>query len=84
MLIYKTISDEKTTHQAEVQIDESLFPRIAADDKEAFLTLYGKCSSSVYIYAFSILRSRADAEDAMQDTFLNPNSQLITLIISIS
>ena len=74
MLILKTVLIETPIHNAGVQIDESLFSRISEDDKEAFLTLYEKCSSPVFLYALSILRNREDAEDAMQDTFLKIRS----------
>jgi len=74
VLVFEAVVYEAPAQQAEIQLDESLFSRIAAEDKEAFLTLYEKCSSAVFAYALSILRNRTEAEDAMQDTFLKIRS----------
>lgn len=74
MLVFEAVVYEKPAHQAVAAPDESLFPRIAAGDKNAFFTLYVACSPAVYTYALSILRNRSDAEDAMQDTFLKIRS----------
>lgn len=51
-------------------IDESLFPLIASGDRDAFLRLYEQTRTSVYAFALSMLHSRDDAEDVMQDTYL--------------
>lgn len=74
MLIFEAVVYKTPVQQAGIQLDESLFPRIAAEDKEAFCELYETCSSAVFAYALSILRDRTDAEDAMQDTFLKIRS----------
>ena len=74
MLIFEAVVYEAPVHQAGFQPDESLFPRIAAGEKEAFHTLYETCSSSVFAFALSLLRHRDDAEDAMHDTFLKIRS----------
>ncbi len=74
MLIFEAVLYETPVQQVGFQLDESLFLRIAAGEKEAFCTLYEICSSSVFTYALSILRNRDDAEDAMQDTFLKIKS----------
>ena len=74
MLIFEAVVYETPPQQAEILLDESLFPRIASGDKAAFLALYEKCSSPVFAYALSILRSHSDSEDAMQDTFLKIRS----------
>ena len=74
MLIFEAVVYETPPQQAEILLDESLFPRIVSGDKTAFLALYEKCSSPVFAYALSILRSRSDSEDAMQDTFLKIRS----------
>ena len=74
MLVFEEVIYEAPVRQIEIQIDESLFPRIAAEDKEAFCILYETCSSAIFSYALSIMRNRADAEDAMQDTFLKIRS----------
>ena len=74
MLLFEAIAYDVPVQQAAVELDESLFPRIAAEDKEAFCRLYEACSASVFAYALSILRDRSDAEDAMQETFLKIRS----------
>lgn len=44
---------------------------IAAGSKEALEFLYNKTKSYVYGYAFSMLNNVTDAEDVMQDTYVN-------------
>lgn len=53
-----------------IAIDEGLLSRIGRGEREAFRQLYELAGNAVYAYALSILRSREDAEDAMQETFL--------------
>ncbi len=74
VLVFEAVVYETPVQQGGIQLDESLFFRIAAEDKEAFCTLYEACSPAVFAYALGILRNRADAEDAMQDTFLKIRS----------
>jgi len=74
VLVFEAVVYETPVQQISIPLDESLFLRIAAEDKEAFCALYEACSSTVFAYALSILRNRADAEDAMQDTFLKIRS----------
>ena len=50
--------------------DESVFPRIASGDGEAFLKLYEQTRTSVYAFALSMLRNKEEAEDVMQDAYL--------------
>ena len=47
-----------------------LIRKIALGEGEALASLYEKTSSAVYGFALSISKSRADAEEIMQDTFL--------------
>ncbi len=51
-------------------IDEEIFCRIAANDMDAFETLYNLTKRSVYSYALSILKNQEDAMDVLQETFL--------------
>ena len=74
MLIFEAVLCETPVQQVGIQLDESLFLRIAAEEKEAFCTLYETCASAVFAYALSILRNREDAEDAMQEVFLKIRS----------
>ena len=73
MLIFAALSSD-APQQGEIVIDESIFFRIASGEKDAFCTLYQKTRSAVFAYALSLLQNRADAEDAMQDTYLKIRS----------
>lgn len=57
-----------------LEVDGKLIQRIAQEDAEAFRLLYEQAAGSVFAYAFSLLRNREDAKDAMQDTFLKIRS----------
>jgi RNA polymerase sigma-70 factor (family 1) len=51
--------------------DEELMLEIKADNMLAFDILYKKYSKRLYKFAFSILKSNEDAENIIQDVFLN-------------
>lgn len=68
MLVFAAVAKPGATET--ISIDERLFARIAAGSQPAFQELYERAGSPVFSYALSLLRSRCDAEDAMQDTFL--------------
>ena len=44
--------------------------RVSAGDDKAFETLYGKMQRGVFAFAYTYLGNYADAEDAVQETFL--------------
>ena len=48
----------------------SLLERIQAGDREAFMTVIRLFQRKVFVLAYSILRDREDALDAVQETFL--------------
>ena len=73
MLIYTAVMDGPAKWSAPA-LEEAWFPLIAEGDAAAFHALYALASESVYAFALSILRSREDAEDVMQDTFLKIRS----------
>lgn len=73
MLICSAIAPDYPRQQ-EIVIDESIFFRIASGEKEAFCALYQQTRSAIFTYALSLLRNQADAEDAMQDTYLKIRS----------
>ncbi len=52
------------------QIKDSLMNKVANYDAGAFEELYRLSSSAVYAYALSILRSKEDAEEVMQEVFV--------------
>lgn len=74
MIIFLSIADSGVPEQKRIEVDESLFPRIAEGDKEAFICLYEQSRNAVFSYALSLLRNYDDAEDAAQDTFLKIRS----------
>ena len=48
----------------------SLLERIQGGDREAFMTIIGLYQQKVFVMAYSVLRDREDALDAVQETFL--------------
>ena len=50
--------------------DESLIQRIAQGEQNALAALYERHREAVFGYALSVLRDRDQAEDALQETFL--------------
>lgn len=53
------------------QVDDQLILRVASGDRDAFAELYHRTDSAIYGFILSILKNRHDAEDVMQDTYLN-------------
>lgn len=51
--------------------DEDLMQEIKADNMFAFDALYGNYCKRVYKFGYSIIKSREEAENLMQDVFLN-------------
>lgn len=49
---------------------EKCISQIAEGDLEALARFYAETQSAVYCYALSILKSQSDAEDVMQDVFI--------------
>ena len=74
MMIFAAVAYDEPQQRETVKIDESLFSRIGAGEKDAFCELYEQISNIVFSYALSLLRNREDAEDAMQETFLKIRS----------
>jgi len=48
----------------------ALLERVAAGDREAFMSVVRLYQQKVFVMAFSILRNKEDALDAVQETFL--------------
>lgn len=74
MLVFAALAYDKSQKREAISIDESLFYKIGAGEKEAFCELYEQTSNAVFSYALSLLRNREDAEDAMQETYLKIRS----------
>jgi len=51
--------------------NEDLMQEIKADNMFAFDALYGKYSRKLYKFGYSILKSKEDSENLIQDVFLN-------------
>ena len=56
--------------RADVAEVSSLVERIKEGDREAFMTVVRLYQQKVFVMAYSILRNREDALDAVQETFL--------------
>ena len=54
-----------------VYIDEELFVRIQNGDKDAFKQLYETSYRPLYAFFLSITQNSEDAQDLLQDTYLN-------------
>lgn len=52
------------------KLSSSLFPKIAAGDKDAFRILYEETSKSIYVFLLSITKNKEEAEDLLQETFI--------------
>jgi RNA polymerase sigma-70 factor (ECF subfamily) len=64
------MSDMSASRDAEAVPIASLLERLQAGDREAFMTVIRLYQEKVFILAYSILRDREDALDAVQETFL--------------
>jgi RNA polymerase sigma-70 factor (ECF subfamily) len=64
--------DEARDAEVKADPDEiaSLLERIQGGDREAFMTVIRLYQRKVFVMAYSILRDREDALDAVQETFL--------------
>lgn len=71
ILFAMTIESEmQRANAGKAILDEGLILRVASGDRTAFAQLYEGTRHAVFGYALSILRSRANAEDVLQDTYL--------------
>jgi len=64
------MSDSPRGREVEAAEAASLLERIQAGDREAFMTIIRLYQRKVFVMAYSILRNREDALDAVQETFL--------------
>ena len=69
MLLFAAIAEDNIRHR-EATIDDALLLGVAQGNKQAFTQLYRMAGQAIYAYALSILKNPAEAEDALQDTFL--------------
>ena len=64
------MNDVSAAREADAVLIASLLERIQAGDREAFVTVIRLYQRKVFVMAYSILRDREDALDAVQETFL--------------
>jgi RNA polymerase sigma-70 factor (ECF subfamily) len=64
------MSEVSAVREAEAAEIASLLERIQAGDREAYMTVIRLYQRKVFVLAYSILRDREDALDAVQETFL--------------
>ena len=55
---------------AAAALHDALFARVRAGDREAFRLLFRQHQRTVYWAAFSVLHTRGDSEEVLQDAFL--------------
>jgi len=55
----------------QVDFDKSLTAKIVSGNKDAFKAVYTKHWKGIFVIAFSFLKSKEEAEDAVQDIFVN-------------
>lgn len=73
MILFYMVTDQENPNPLKhrnIKIDESIFTRIAENDKAAFEELYLLTQKSVYSFALSILKNHEDAMDVLQETYL--------------
>jgi RNA polymerase sigma-70 factor (ECF subfamily) len=64
------MSDVPTRPEPEAAETAALLERVRNGDREAFMTIIRLYQRKVFVMAYSILRDREDALDAVQETFL--------------
>ncbi len=57
-------------HRAEQEIDRDFIGRVARHDQAAFVALYDRLNGPLYALAFRMLGDTNDAEEALQDVFV--------------
>ena len=66
MTIYESLEEAQTYEDL-----DALLPQIAKGDNEAFKKFYEQTKASVYGFALSLLKNTHDAEDVMQNVYVN-------------
>ena len=64
------MSDVPTRRESEAAEIAPLLERVQKGDREAFMTIIRLYQQKVFVMAYSVLRDREDALDAVQETFL--------------
>ena len=66
MTIYESFAEPQ-----EAENLDTLLPKIALGDNDAFKVFYEQTKASVYGFALSLLKNTYDAEDVMQNVYVN-------------
>ena len=70
ILILTSIIEETNSKWLPLKISEELILDIGNENMEAFRVLYEETNKAVYGFAYSILKNTHDANDVMQDTYV--------------
>lgn len=70
MVFLMTVYESFTETDENEDLD-SLLPRIAAQDTEAFRIFYEQTKAAVYGFALSLIKNTHDAEDVMQNVYVS-------------
>lgn len=73
MIVFTAVAYDKPV-QNTIEIDESLFAKIAKGESASFERLYLLCKDVVFSYTLSTLRNPYDADDAASEVFLKIRS----------
>ena len=63
-------SNVSTDKDLTIKLDAVLFQQIAEGNKDAFRILYEQTYQSIYVYLLSIVQNKEEAEDLLQETFI--------------
>jgi len=69
-LAQKECSLKKPQMKGESPSSVHLIRQVAKQDRNAFSQLYDRCSSLVFSLALRMLKARSDAEDLLQEVFV--------------
>jgi RNA polymerase sigma-70 factor, ECF subfamily len=64
------LSDSPATQASELTADQALLQQVALGNAETMKALYARCAGRAWSVVLRILGSRADAEEVLQETFL--------------
>ena len=73
MILFCSVMDQQDpgNHKfKEIKIEESIFKKIAENDRAAFERFYHLTERCLYAYALSLLKNHEDAMDVLQETYL--------------
>src|SRR5271169_3202446 len=69
-MIYNETRSSSTTMDPQPLTEAEMISRIVAGERELFYALIKPCERAVFLTAYSVLKSEADAEDVVQEAAL--------------